>query len=172
MKHELKTAQIQGKYLTITMYTHTHARTLTPTHPPPPHTHTHTLVFWLTNNLKHSINYNKTKFLKQQNINIEILNRPQHINYRQHFVGAQIEVSLLQTTQMKQGVSFTAANKVYTSTYKITIVEFGGRCRKAVLGVWAERRHITRVWAGNISVGFPDKAVLLRHVSERISVVT
>ena len=50
------------------------------------HTHarTHTLFFWLTNNLKHSINYNKTKFLKQQNTKIKTLNRPQHINYRQH----------------------------------------------------------------------------------------
>ena len=56
---------------------HTHART----HPP-----THTLLFWLTNNLKHSINYNKTKFLKQQNTKIETLNRPQHINYRQNLL--------------------------------------------------------------------------------------
>ena len=38
------------------------------------------------------------------------------------FVGAQTVVSLLQTTQMKQGVSFIAANKVYTSTNKTTIV--------------------------------------------------
>ena len=38
------------------------------------------------------------------------------------FVGAQTIVSLLQTTQIKQGVSFTAANKVYTSTNKTTIV--------------------------------------------------
>ena len=51
---------------------------------PPTHPHTHTLFFWLTNNLKHSINYNKTKFLKQQNTKIETLNRPQHIDYRQH----------------------------------------------------------------------------------------
>ena len=37
---ELKTAQIQGKYLTITMYTHTHAHTHASTHPPThPHTH-------------------------------------------------------------------------------------------------------------------------------------
>ena len=45
MKHglmELKTTQIQGKYLTITMYTRMHAPT-----------QTHTLFFWLTNNLKH-----------------------------------------------------------------------------------------------------------------------
>ena len=38
------------------------------------------------------------------------------------FVGAQTVVSLLQTTQIKQGVSFTAANKVYSSTNKTTIV--------------------------------------------------
>ena len=37
---ELKTAQIQGKYLTITMYTHAHARTYARTLPPPTHTHT------------------------------------------------------------------------------------------------------------------------------------
>jgi len=40
----------------------------------------------------------------------------------QFFVGAQIVVGLLQTTQQKQGMSFTAANKVYTSTNKTTIV--------------------------------------------------
>ena len=40
----------------------------------------------------------------------------------QVFVGAQTVVRLLQTTQIKQGVSFTAANNVYTSTNKTTIV--------------------------------------------------
>ena len=40
----------------------------------------------------------------------------------QFFVGAQTLVSLLQTTQIKQGVSFIAANKVYTSANKTTIV--------------------------------------------------
>ena len=40
----------------------------------------------------------------------------------QFFVGAQTVVSLLQTTQIKQGASFIAANKVYTSTNKTTIV--------------------------------------------------
>ena len=40
----------------------------------------------------------------------------------QFFVGAQTVVSLLQTTQINQGVSFTATNKVYTSTNKSTIV--------------------------------------------------
>ena len=37
------------------------------------------------------------------------------------FVGAQKVVSLLQTTQIKQGLSFIAANRVYTSTNKTTI---------------------------------------------------
>jgi len=40
----------------------------------------------------------------------------------QFFVGAQTVVSLLQITRIKQGVSFIAANKVYTSTNKTTIV--------------------------------------------------
>ena len=35
---------------------------------------------------------------------------------------AQTVVRLLQTTHIKQGVSFIAANKVYTSTNKTTIV--------------------------------------------------
>ena len=39
----------------------------------------------------------------------------------QFFVSAPTVVSLLQTTQIKQGVSFIAANKVYTSTNKTTI---------------------------------------------------
>ena len=40
----------------------------------------------------------------------------------QFFVGVQTVVSLLQTTQIKQGVSFIAANKVNTGTNKTTIV--------------------------------------------------
>ena len=40
----------------------------------------------------------------------------------QFFVGAQTVVYLLQTTQIKQAVSFTAVNKVYTSTNKTIIV--------------------------------------------------
>ena len=40
----------------------------------------------------------------------------------QFFAGAQTAVILLQTTQIKQGVLFIAANKVYTSTNKTTIV--------------------------------------------------
>ena len=40
----------------------------------------------------------------------------------QFFVGAQTVVSLLQTTEIKQGVSFIAANKVDTSANKTTIV--------------------------------------------------
>jgi len=38
------------------------------------------------------------------------------------FVGVQTVVGLVQTTQIKQGVSFIAANKVFTSTNKTTIV--------------------------------------------------
>ena len=41
------------------------------------------------------------------------------------FFGAQTVVSLLQTTQIKQGVSFIAANKVYTSANKTTIAWIG-----------------------------------------------
>ena len=41
---------------------------------------------------------------------------------KQFFVGAQRVVSLLQTIQIKQGVSFIAANKVYTKTDKTTII--------------------------------------------------
>ena len=41
---------------------------------------------------------------------------------KQFFVGAQTVVSWLQMTQIKHGVSFTAANEVYTSTNKTTIV--------------------------------------------------
>ena len=40
----------------------------------------------------------------------------------QFLVSAQTVVSLLQTAQIKQGVSFIAANKVYISTNKPTIV--------------------------------------------------
>ena len=40
----------------------------------------------------------------------------------QLFVGAQTVLSLLQLTQVKQGLSFIAANKVYTSTNKTTII--------------------------------------------------
>ena len=40
----------------------------------------------------------------------------------QFFVGAQTVISLLQTTQIKQGVSFIATNKVYTSTNKTIII--------------------------------------------------
>ena len=40
----------------------------------------------------------------------------------QFFVGAQTVVSLLQTTEIKQGMSFIAASKVYTSTNKTTMV--------------------------------------------------
>ena len=40
----------------------------------------------------------------------------------QILVGAQTVIGLLEITQIKQGVSFIAANKVYTSANKTTIV--------------------------------------------------
>ena len=40
----------------------------------------------------------------------------------QFFIGAQTVIGLLQTIQIKQGVSFITANKVYTSTNESTIV--------------------------------------------------
>ena len=40
----------------------------------------------------------------------------------QFFIGAQKVVSLLQTTEIKQGMSLAAANKVYTSANKTTFV--------------------------------------------------
>ena len=82
MKHGTKNHSNARKILNNNnVHTYTHARTHAHTHT---HTPTHTLFFRLTNNLKHSINYNKTKLLKQQNTKIETLNRPEHINYRQH----------------------------------------------------------------------------------------
>ena len=87
MKHGAKNRSNTRKILNNNnVHIHTHSHTHAHTHPPT-HTHTraraharthartHTLFFWLTNNLKHSINYNKTKFLKQQNTKIEILSR-------------------------------------------------------------------------------------------------
>ena len=43
-------------------------------------------------------------------------------NEQVFFAGAQTVVSLFQATHIKQGVPFIAANKVYTSTNKTTIV--------------------------------------------------
>ena len=87
MKHGAKDLSNTRKILNNNnVHTHTHARTHARNRmhaPPPSHTHTHTLLFLVTNNITHSINYNKTKFLKQQNTKIKTLNRPQHIDYRQ-----------------------------------------------------------------------------------------
>ena len=56
---------------------------------------------------------------------------PRKLSANEHFfssffsfsVDAQTVVSLLQTTQIKQGLSFIAANKVYTSRNKTAIFE-------------------------------------------------
>ena len=65
----------------------------------------------------------------------------------QFFVGAQTVVNSLQTTQIKQGVSFTAANKVYTSTNKTTIVSIETELFSSFLpGVDAPHVY-ARAWA-------------------------
>ena len=56
----------------------------------------------------------------------------------QFFVCARTVVSLLQTTQIKQGLSFIAANKVYISTNKTTIV-------------WIETKLFFFTWGGCVS---------------------
>ena len=65
---EIKTAQIQGKFLTIAMYTRTHGGMHAPT--PPPHTHTHTVSLSLSLSL--SLSHTHTHTHKQNN------NRPFH----------------------------------------------------------------------------------------------
>ena len=70
--------------------------------------------------------------------------RPQGPENRQltssFFVGAQTSAGLLQTTQIKQGVSFIAANKVYISTNKTTIVSI--ETESFVPGVDASRIYV------------------------------
>ena len=74
----------------------------------------------------------------------------------QFFSGAQAVVSLLQTTQIKQGVSFIAANKVYTSTNKTTIV-------------WIERELflLPGVDASHVYVGAWALGCFYSHISTR-----
>ena len=55
----------------------------------------------------------------------------------QFFVGAQTVVSLLQTTQIKQGVSFIAANKVYRAPAQIKPQSFESR-RNSLLFFYPE----------------------------------
>ena len=65
----------------------------------------------------------------------------------QFFVGAETVVSLLQTTQIKQGVSFIAANKVYTSANKTIIVSIETELFFFFLpGVDASHAYV-RAWA-------------------------
>ena len=64
--NKTSTTQIQGKFLTIAMYTRTHGGMHAPTSPPPPHTHTHTEY------LSHTHTHTHTHTYKQNN------NRPFH----------------------------------------------------------------------------------------------
>ena len=70
--------------------------------------------------------------------------------FSEFFDGAQTVVSLLQTTQIKQGVSFIAANKVYTRTNKTTIVwieKEHGNIKQTPDIIWVVCNKLTTVWA-------------------------
>ena len=69
----------------------------------------------------HSKHWFTTSFLHPAVFSYAIGSRKLSAN-EQFFVGAQTVVILSQTTQIKQGVSFIAADKVYTSTNKTAIV--------------------------------------------------
>ena len=93
------------------------------------HTHTHTYIL----SLSHTHTHTHTHTHKLQALVYDILpsttavfsyaigSRKLSAN-EQFFVGAKTVVNLLQTTQIKQGMSFIATNTVYTSTNKTTIV--------------------------------------------------
>ena len=85
-----------------------------PPPPPPPSPHTHPVP--------HSKHWFTTSFLQPLPYLVTLLFPENCRLTSSFFVGAQTVVSLLQTTQIKQGVSFIAANKVYTGTNKNTIV--------------------------------------------------
>ena len=74
---------------------------------------------------------------------------PRKLSANEHFVVvAQTVVSLLQITHIKQGVSFIATNKVYTSTNKTTIVSIetqlffypGADAPHVYVGAWTQCR--------------------------------
>ena len=88
--------------------------TCTPRPPTPPPPNPHTLSQTPSTGLRHP-SFNHCLF------SYAIGSRKLSTN-EQFFVGAQTVESLLQTTQMKQGVSFIASNKVCTSANKTTIV--------------------------------------------------
>ena len=81
---------------------------------PPPPSNPHTLSQTPSTGLRHP-SFNHCLF------SYAIGSRKLSTN-EQFFGGAQTVESLLQTTQMKQGVSFIASNKVCTSANKTTIV--------------------------------------------------
>ena len=87
-------------------HTHTHARTHARTHTRRWHLESITVVTLIPNTAVFSYAIGPRKLSVNE----------------QFFVGVQTVVSLLQTTQIKQEVSFIAANEVYTSTNKTTIV--------------------------------------------------
>ena len=103
---------ILSKFNAYNMNAHTH--TQTPTHKcARAHTHPHKLQALV---YKHNYLPSTTA-----GFSYAIGSRKQSAN-EHFFVSAQTVMSLLQTTQIKQDISFIAANKVYTSTNKTTII--------------------------------------------------
>ena len=92
----------------------------------------------------------------------------------QFFVGAQTVVSLLQTTEINQGVSFIAANKVYTSTNKTTIVWIEtelyfftrGGCVSCLRGCLGARLLLQSYWYRTLSEGADRVGRQLRRDEE------
>ena len=82
----------------------------------------------------------------------------------QFFVGVQTVVSLLQTTQIKQGVSFTAANKVYTSTMFFT----RGGCVSCLRACFGARLFLQSYQYPNLSEGADRDAEQLRGDKDRV----
>ena len=91
----------------------------------------------------------------------------------QFFVGAQTVVSVLQTTKIKQGVSFIAARKVYTSANKTTIVWIEtelfltrGGCVSCLRECLGARLLPRSYWYPNLSEGADRVAGQLRGDKE------
>ena len=64
----------------------------------------------------------------------------------QFFIGVQTVVSLLQTTQIKQGVSFIATNRVYTSTNKLQSFESRQNSSFLYIYLWEILGNLLHVW--------------------------
>ena len=87
----------------------------------------------------------------------------------QFLVGAQTVVSLLQTTQIKQGVSFIAASKVYTSEIKPQSFESRRWMRALALGCFYSHintRTFRRALTASLDSGVTKSGRVWRKVPE------